>query len=106
MRVDDRNLAGSQATQSGQANQAQQVGRSHEVKPADIRPAAGADRVELSGLTGDLARALAASGRERAGRIAELAQEYSSGRYHVDARAVSRAIVAEMRALDPKTAGL
>jgi len=101
MRVDDRNLAGSQAAQSGQANQAQQVERSNESKPAEGRSAGSTDRVELSDLTGDLARAMQAAGRERAGRMERLAQDYAAGRYQVDARAVSRAIVAEMNARGP-----
>lgn len=101
MRVDDRNLAGSQAAQSGQANQAQQVERASESKPAEGRPAGGADRVELSGLAGDMARALQAAGQERAARMERLAEEYAAGRYRVDARAVSRAIVAEMNAPGP-----
>ena len=101
MRVDDRNLAGSQAAQSGQANQAHQVDRANEPKLTEGRSAAGADRVEISDLTGDLARALEAAGRERSGRMAQLAQEHAAGSYQVDARAVSRAIVAEMRAEGP-----
>ena len=101
MRVDDRNLAGSQAAQSGQANQAHSVERASESKAAEGRPAGGADRVELSDLTGDLARALQAAGRERAARVERVAEEYAAGRYQVDARAVSRAIVAEMKAHGP-----
>ena len=101
MRVDDRNLAGSQAAQSGQANQAHQVERASESKPAEGRPAGSSDRVELSDLTGGLARALEAAGRQRPARVERLAEEYAAGRYQVDARAVSRAIVAEMNSRGP-----
>jgi len=105
MRVDDRNLAGSQAAQSGQANQAQQIERSNESKPVESRSAGNADRVELSALTGDLARTLEAAGRERADRKERLAEEYAAQRYQVDARAVSRAMVAEMRAAGQRPDG-
>ncbi len=103
MRVDDLNLAGSGAARSGQAGQAEQVERSTGSKPAERGLAGGADRVELSGLTDGLARVLQASCRERAARVERLAVEYAAGRYSVDAKAVSRAIVAEMKAQEPPT---
>jgi hypothetical protein len=98
MRVDDRQLAGSQAAQSGKASAAQEVERRGSSRQLDSRRAGGADRVELSDLTGGLARTLQASATERANRIEQLGRDVSAGRYRPDPAAVSRAIVAEMRA--------
>jgi flagellar biosynthesis anti-sigma factor FlgM len=98
MRVDDRNLSGNQAAQSGKANQAQEVARPNASGTTASRAGAGADRVELSDLTGTLARAVGADAQARAGRVERLASEYAEGRYRVDSKAVSRALVAEMRA--------
>ena len=98
MRVDDRQLAGNQAAQSGKASAAQEVERRGDSRQIDSRLAGGADRVELSDLTGGLARALQASASERAARVERLGQDVSEGRYRPDPAAVSRAIVAEMRA--------
>ena len=98
MRVDDRQIAGSQAAQSGKANAAQEVDRQRESKQIDARLTGGTDRVELSGLTGGLAHALQTSATERAGRVEGLTQVVSNGQYRPSPIAISRAIVAEMRA--------
>jgi anti-sigma28 factor (negative regulator of flagellin synthesis) len=101
MRVDDRHLTGDQAVQSGKTLNPQEVERLNESRRAESRPAAAADKVELSNLTGGLTRALEAAAQQRASRMEKLAEEYAAGRYQVDAQAVSRAIVAEMRAAGP-----
>ena len=98
MRIDDRNLTGNPASQTGKADQAQEVARQAESKPQQARAAAGGDRVELSGLTGGLARALEADASQRQVRVEKLADDYTAGRYQVDSMAVSKAMVAEMRA--------
>jgi len=98
MRVEDRHLAGNQAVQSGKTANPQEVERLNESRQADSRSTRNADHVELSTLTGGLARALEASAQKRAGQVERLAQEHAAGRYQVDAREVSRAIIAEMRA--------
>lgn len=98
MRVDDRHIAGNQTVQSGKTANPQEVERLNESRQAESRPASGHDRVELSRLTGGLARALEVMAKDKASQVERLAQDYASGRYQVDAREVSRAIVAEMRA--------
>jgi anti-sigma28 factor (negative regulator of flagellin synthesis) len=95
MRIDDRNLSGNQAAQTGKTDQAQELARLAESKARDTQGAAGADRVELSDLTGGLARALEADASQRRARVEGLAADYAAGRYQVDARAVSQAIIAE-----------
>jgi anti-sigma28 factor (negative regulator of flagellin synthesis) len=49
-------------------------------------------------LTGGLARALEADASQRQVRVEKLADDYTAGRYQVDSMAVSKAMVAEMRA--------
>jgi len=98
MRVEDRYLTGSQAVQSGKTVNPQEVERLNEAKPPESRPAASTDRVELSELTGGLTHALEAAAQQRVSLVERLAQEHAAGRYQVDAMAVSRAMVAEMRA--------
>jgi hypothetical protein len=98
MRVDDRHVVGSQAVQSGKTSNMQEVERLSESRPPDSRAGVGADRVELSDLTGGLVRALGRSASERASRMERLAQEYGEGRYQAHSLAVSRAILDEMRA--------
>jgi anti-sigma28 factor (negative regulator of flagellin synthesis) len=98
MRVDDRHLTGSQAAQSGKANQAQEIERQGESKATGSHSSSSSDQVQLSELISGLGRALETAGTERANRMEQLAGEYAAGRYQVDSRAVSRAIVAEMRA--------
>ena len=55
------------------------------------------DRVELSSLTGRLARALDINEAQRAERVRQLAGEYAAGSYRVDEKAVSKAIADEIR---------
>jgi anti-sigma28 factor (negative regulator of flagellin synthesis) len=98
MRIDDRQLAGNQAAQSGKASAAQVVDHRGDSRQVDSRWGGAADRVEISDLTGGLARALQASSAERAGRVEQLQRSVSEGRYRPDSVATSRAIVAEMRA--------
>jgi flagellar biosynthesis anti-sigma factor FlgM len=52
------------------------------------------DRVQLSSLSAEVA-ALAPESSERAARVEELTKLVESGRYHVNSRAVSRAIMHE-----------
>ncbi|HSW51467.1 MAG TPA: flagellar biosynthesis anti-sigma factor FlgM [Bryobacteraceae bacterium] len=98
MRVDDRHLTGNQAAQSGKTANPQEVERPNESRQAESRATGGSDRVELSSLTGGLARSLEASAQQKAGQVERLSRDYASGRYQVDAREVSRAMIAEMRA--------
>jgi hypothetical protein len=98
MRVDDRHLTGNQAAQSGKTANPQEVERLNEPRQADSRPSGNADRVELSTLTGGLAHALEVLELRRTNQVELLAHEYGAGRYQVDAREVSRAMITEMRA--------
>jgi flagellar biosynthesis anti-sigma factor FlgM len=57
--------------------------------------ASGSDRTELSGLADRLTELLRGDSASRAQRIAQLKEAVANGTYHVDAAAVSRAIVDE-----------
>ena len=98
MRVNDWQLAGNQATQSGKASAAQEVERRADSRQIDSRRAGAADRVELSDLTGGMARTLQASAKEQANRVEQLGRDVSEGRYRPEPIAVSRAIMAGMLA--------
>lgn len=98
MRIDNLPPAGSQAAESGQTSNLHELNRPGESSPQEARSGSGADRVELSDLAGGLARALSNGAAERASRMEQLGREVERGTYQVDPRAVSRAIVAEMRA--------
>ena len=96
MKIHDSNLngaAGSQgpagSQQAGQVNSASSTGRGAAAR-ADQR----GDRVQLSDLSSAL-RSLSAGSPEREARVSHLASLYRSGKYEVDAQAVSRSIVAE-----------
>jgi hypothetical protein len=95
MRVDDRNITGHQALQTGKAAGAQELDRLNASKQAESRLTGTADRVEISALTGGLARTLEAYEKSRASRVESLAQSYAAGQYQAEPRAVSRAIIAE-----------
>jgi anti-sigma28 factor (negative regulator of flagellin synthesis) len=58
------------------------------------------DRVQLSSLSHHIS-AQAVDSPERASRIERLSQLVQSGRYHVDSRAVSRALVDELISTSP-----
>ena len=89
MKVLDSHLA---ATSSASAPAS--ITREPAAGPATGRPAGG-DRVELSGFAGKLGATLGAQSQERAARVAAFERDYQSGRYQVDARATSRALVSE-----------
>ena len=91
MRIYDRNLTGTAAPESGQA---QKVDR-FESGSARGKAGPGGDRVELSSGLGQLAKVLGAEQSVRASKIAALAAQYQNGTYRPDAAAVSRRMVAD-----------
>jgi anti-sigma28 factor (negative regulator of flagellin synthesis) len=99
MRVDDRHLTGTQAAESGRTSNTPAIERAGDSRNSESRPAAAAaDRVELSGLTGGLGRALQAAASERTARVEKLSRQYALGNYDVDSKALSRAMASQMRA--------
>jgi hypothetical protein len=97
MKIGDLQLTGNQAVESGKVSNLQELKRPGESRPYEARSGSGADRVELSDLTGGLARALSNSASERVGRMEQLDRAVARGSHQADPRALGRAIVAEMR---------
>ena len=89
MRIDDRNLNPASAPQSGAASE---TSRSKD-SSAQISESAGGDRSEISSLAGRVSQALESQSAARAQHLAKVAKEYSAGRYSLDSRATSRALV-------------
>jgi hypothetical protein len=97
MKIGDLHLTGNQTAESGKISNLQELKRPGESRPYEARSGSGADRVELSDLTGGLARALSNSASERVGRMEQLDRAVARGSHRADPQALGRAIVAEMR---------
>ena len=101
MRVEDLYGIGSAeagqlaATQAAKAQQAEQVASKGERSEPAAAVAPESDQVQLSDLTTGLSRVLGMENPERAARLERLAAEVQSGRYRVDALAVSQRLVDE-----------
>jgi hypothetical protein len=106
MKIYDQNLTGSSATETGRAQESQNLSRAGTVKsPAfgEVDGSGGSgsnvsgstDRVEFSGTLSRLSRTLATYESSRANRVQALAVEYQSGNYKPDSAATSRGLVAE-----------
>ena len=93
MRVNDPNLNGAAAAQTGGAREVNGAGRSGNTCVHGSN--AEGDRVELSTTLGALSRALASDHAGRAERVQELAAQYSRGEYRADSAATSRAMVSD-----------
>ncbi len=106
MRVNDPHLTQNQAAQSGKAPGTEELERASASRSAETRLGGNADRVELSHLTGGLARALAEGSRERTSRVQQLTQAVAEGSYQTDPRAMARAILAELRSAGHEQAPL
>lgn len=95
MRVNDRNLPGTSAAETGRAQELKQTDR-HSTKSTGSGNADGSsDRVEFSGTLGRLSRAMAAFELDRGSRVQTLSAQYQSGNYHANSAATSRGIIAE-----------
>jgi hypothetical protein len=96
MKINDRNLTGASAAETGRAQEAKNLSRA----ATDTSPARGGaggsnDRVEFSGTMSRLSRALATFESTRASRVQALAVEYQSGKYKPDPVATSKGLVSE-----------
>jgi anti-sigma28 factor (negative regulator of flagellin synthesis) len=93
MKIDNHELAATSAS-SSRAQQPAAVGRDGQGPESAKRPEGG-DRLELSQLTGRVADALRADATARTARVEQIGRDFQSGRYEVDAKQVSRAVVEE-----------
>jgi len=97
MRINDLNLTGNQSAESGKISNLQELKRPGESRPSEARLGSGADRVELSDLTGGLAQALSSRASDRVARMEQLGRAVALGSQRADPQAVGRAMIAEMR---------
>jgi len=94
MKVQDPNLTALPvpAARSGASGAS---GRLGSVSTNPALAAAGGDRVDLSPLSGTVARVLGADAQSRSARTAALSQSYAAGQYAADTARVSHALVSE-----------
>lgn len=89
MKVSNSNVNNNAALGVNQSQQAEAAGQSSRLKTGGSSESGGADRVHMSSIAG----VLESESSNRAVRVNELAGAVQSGRYQVDAKAVSHAIV-------------
>ncbi len=94
MRINDRNLTGTSASETGRAQETKDLSRAGAGK-SNTGGVDGSDRVEFSGTLNRLSRALTTFESSRASRIQALAANYQSGSYKPNAAATSKGLVAD-----------
>jgi anti-sigma28 factor (negative regulator of flagellin synthesis) len=94
MKIYDRNLTGTSASEAGRAQELQKTGASGSGKSGKSGSSSN-DSVEFSGTLGMLSRALASSDTSRAARVQSLASQYQSGNYQPNSAATSQGMIAE-----------
>ena len=90
MKVNDSNLSSLAATETSRTQTARNGGGGQNAATGGA--AASGDDIHLSELVRSL-RALAADSPERQARIAQIAQDYSNGTYHVNALATASKMI-------------
>jgi anti-sigma28 factor (negative regulator of flagellin synthesis) len=98
MRIHNDGIAASAASQAAAAETAAQPGLS---KQAGSVANSGADQVDISSLSGNIAASAAALTGQQAARVSQLAALYAKGEYRVDSVQLSRALVSTALASGP-----
>ena len=93
MKIDKNHLEVTSAS-SGRAQEPAALGRDGQ-RPESAKRSEAGDRLELSQFTGRAAGVLAADAAARTARVEEIGRDFQSGRYRLDAKQVSRALVDE-----------
>ena len=91
MKINDLNLTGAAAAESGRA---QKVDRFEQGRTGSTA-GSGGDRVELSSTLGRLAKALEVHQSDRESKVAALTAQYQSGNYRPDSAVLSGKMVSE-----------
>jgi hypothetical protein len=94
MRIEDRYLSGSLATQTGRSTETQSI-QGDEAHRAGAARGQGNDRAEVSSLAGRITSALENAAVQRSTRVAELAKLVQTGAYRPNSQAAGQAIVAQ-----------
>jgi anti-sigma28 factor (negative regulator of flagellin synthesis) len=92
MKIYERNLTGTAASESSRPAEAHKPDSNRETSSS---VQATGDRFEFSGGVGALSRAVSADQSARASRIQSLASQVQQGTYQPDAQAISRGMIAE-----------
>ncbi len=96
MKIYDRNLTGTSASETGQAQETQSLNRTGKSTSHTRQGVDGSnDRVEFSGTLGQLSRALTSFESSRAQRVQALAADYRNGNYKPDSAATSKGLVTD-----------
>jgi hypothetical protein len=96
MKIYDRNLTGTSASETGQAQEAQNLSRTGKSTSHTRSGLDGSnDRVEFSGTLSQLSRALTTFESSRSTKIQSLTADYRSGNYKPDSAATSRGLIAD-----------
>ena len=95
MRVDNLNLTGTTAAQTGRTQETEKSNRDQGLQSEAGAADKTGDRVELSSTLATLSRALSANGSERSTHVQALAAQYQSGNYQADSLATARGMVSE-----------
>jgi hypothetical protein len=95
MRINDRNLTGTSASETGRAQETKDLSRSGTGKSNTGGVDGSNDRVEFSGTLNQLSRALTTFESSRASRVEALAANYQSGSYRPNSAATSKGLVAD-----------
>jgi len=93
MRINDRNLMGPAASETGRTPETQKLDRTG--ASSSGAPESGGDRVEFSSSLGRLAQALSSHAAQRSSRVESLAALYQSGGYRADSQATSQSMISE-----------
>jgi hypothetical protein len=94
MKINDRNLTGTSASETGRAQESQNLSRLGTGKSATSGGVDRSnDRVEFSGTLSQLSRAVTSLESTRASRIQALTVAYQGGNYKPDSAATSKGIV-------------
>ena len=95
MRINDRNLTGTSASETGRAQETKDLSRAGTGKSNTGGVDGSNDRVEFSGTLNRLSRALTTFESSRASRVQALAANYQSGSYKPNSAATSKGLVAD-----------
>ena len=94
MRIYDRDLTGTAATESGRSPETQKADREAGTTSSQSGSGTG-DRVELSNGLASVSRALSAYGSDRASKVQQLTTQFQSGTYQPSSMAISQGMVAQ-----------
>lgn len=93
--VDSTNLGNTTPAQTGRTGELRSIDSGGKTGSAKRSASSATDSVQLSGFADRLSRTMQEAATTRTQRISQLSAAVSSGAYHVDAKAISQAMVGE-----------